>query len=76
MSVSLDANAECPFFIGQDEKCIDCESYIGKKVKHKNAFKNKFDRLKYFRDVCCCDGGRHCMHNKVMTSLYERGVLK
>jgi hypothetical protein len=76
MSVSLDANAECPFFMAQGEKYIRCEGYMGAKVIHRNEFRHKVDRLKFFRDVCCCDGGRKCMHYRVLSAMYDKGVLK
>ena len=76
MSVSLDANAECPFFISQDDKHINCESYLGKKVKHSNAFSKKCDKTTYFDEVCCCNGGKSCRHYQIMSYLYESGVLK
>ncbi|MBO5963030.1 MAG: hypothetical protein J6P97_00955 [Bacteroidales bacterium] len=77
MSISLDANAECPFFLSQDDRNITCESYIeGNNVKNKVAFRRTGDKQKHFDEVCCCNGGKSCRHYQIMSYLYESGVLK
>ena len=71
---SIDAHIECPFFIKQDKNYITCESYIPK-AENKLYFKRLDEQRKYIAKVCSCNQGKECLHYRIMSTLYERGVL-
>jgi hypothetical protein len=76
MSTYQEGHIECPFYSSQDNYCIFCESYI-KAVKHnKLSFNRPELKKKYIDKYCKVNGGKGCMHNKIMSYLYDSGVLE
>lgn len=76
MSTYQEGHIECPFYLHQDAYCVFCESYIKEVRSLKMSFKNSDLKKKYIDKYCKVDGGKGCMHNKIMTYLYDSGVLE
>ena len=74
-SSSIDAIIECPFFVFQEKNYITCESYIPN-TTHKLYFRRLDDQRNHITKVCSCNQGKKCLHYRIMSTLYERGVLK
>lgn len=75
MNPLSDVDVECPYFSYHDKLNITCESYIPRAM-NRVVFKRVADKKKYFDKVCCCDYGKQCYHYRLMSNLYERGLLK
>lgn len=76
MPTYQEGNIECPFYICQDNNCIYCESYV-KEVRRNNlTFRSSDVKKKYINTYCVVNGGKGCVHYKILNYLYETGVLK
>lgn len=76
MSTYQEGHIECPFYLNQDNYCICCEGYIKEVKKNKLSFNRPELKKKYIDKYCKVDGGRGCLHHKVMSYLYDAGVIK
>jgi hypothetical protein len=76
MPTYQEGNIECPFYLGQENCSIKCEGHIKEMLNNKLIFKNAEQKKKYIDTYCVVDGGRRCVHYRLMSSLYDRGVLK
>jgi hypothetical protein len=76
MPTYQEGNIECPFYMMQDKNSIFCESSI-KEVRRNNlTFRNANLKKEYIDKYCVVNGGRGCIHYKIMSYLYDTGVLK
>ena len=73
MAKFIERLIECPFYLGEGDKFINCESEDSK--KHTQLFEDNNQKSEYERNVCSVDGGRICEHFKKINRLYERGEL-
>lgn len=73
MAKFIERLIECPFYLGEGDKFINCEGEAGK--KYSQLFDDNKEKSKYERSVCSVDGGRTCEHYKKINRLYERGEL-
>lgn len=76
MPTYQEGNIECPFYVSQDSNCIFCESHIKEVRSNKLLFKNPNYKKRYIDQYCVVDGGRGCIHYKIMSYLYDTGVFK
>lgn len=73
MSKMIESLIECPFYLKEGERFINCEGlFEDTTVTHKFSTENK--KREYEYKVCCANGGRKCPHFKNVSLLYERGV--
>ena len=73
MAKFIERLIECPFYLGEGDRFINCEGENGK--KHIKAFDNNTQKSEYEKGVCSVDGGRACNHHKKINWLYECGKL-
>ena len=73
MAKFIERLIECPFYLGEGNKFINCEGKDGK--KHTQVFCDNKQKSEYEKSVCSIDGGRTCEHYRVISRLYERGEL-
>lgn len=76
MSVYQEGHIECPFCVGQDTTCIHCESYVKEVNNIKLLFRSSNLKKKYIDKYCKVNGGKGCKHYRIMSHLYDSGVLK
>jgi hypothetical protein len=76
MPTYQEGNIECPFYVSQDNGCIYCESYIREVRSNKLLFKTPNLKKKYIDTYCTVNGGKGCMHYKIMSYLYATGVME
>ena len=73
MAKFIERLIECPFYMGEGDKFINCEGEDGK--KYTRLFDNNAEKSEYEKGVCSVDGGRACSHYKKINKLYECGKL-
>lgn len=73
MAKFIERLIECPFYLGEGDRFINCEGENGK--KHIKAFDNNTQKSEYEKGVCSVDGGRAYNHHKKINWLYECGKL-
>lgn len=73
MAKFIERLIECPFYLGEGDKFINCESEDSKKCTR--LFDDNEQKSEYEKSVCSVDGGRTCEHYKKINRLYERGEL-
>lgn len=73
MAKFIERLIECPFYMGEGDKYINCEGEDGK--KYSKIFYNNAEKTDFEKTVCSVDGGRSCNHYKKINSLYECGKL-
>ncbi len=73
MAKFIERLIECPFYLGEGDKLINCEGENGK--KYIRIFDNNIDIAEHEKGVCSVDGGRGCSHYKKINRLYECGKL-
>ena len=73
MAKFIERLIECPFYMGEGDKFINCEGEDGK--KYTQLFDNNAGKSEYEKGVCSVNGGRACSHYKKINRLYESGKL-
>ena len=73
MAKFIERLIECPFYLGEGDKFINCEGEDGK--KHTQLFNSNIEKSGYEKTVCSVDGGKGCSHYKLIDRLYENGDL-
>ena len=73
MAKFIERLIECPFYMGEGGKFINCEGEDGK--KYTRLFDNNAEKSEYEKGVCSVEGGRACSHYKKINRLYENGKL-
>ncbi len=73
MAKFIERLIECPFYLGEGDKFINCEGEDGK--KYTQTFDSNAKKSEYEKGVCSTYGGRTCSHYKTINRLYETGKL-
>ena len=73
MAKFIERLIECPFYLGEGDKFINCEGEDGK--KYTQLFDDNKKKLQYEKNVCSVDGGRTCEHYRKIIILYDNGEL-
>lgn len=73
MAKFIERLIECPFYMGEGDKFINCEGEDGK--KHAQLFNSNTEKSEYEKTVCSVAGGRNCAHYKLINQLYASGKL-
>ena len=70
----IEGKIECPFYIDEGKRYISCEGVI-KGTTCVHSFESEFKKAQHEEGVCSVFGGRKCQHYRMLSVLYERGLL-
>lgn len=73
MAKFIERLIECPFYLGEGDKFINCEGEDGN--KYTRLFDDNTEKAEYEKGICSVNGGRGCSHYKIINRLYEFGKL-
>ncbi len=74
MSKHIEASIECPFYISEGDRFIECEGAI-KGTNCVHNFTNNKEKRKHEMLICSSNCGKKCYHYRTLSVMYERGVL-